>query len=119
MHKKIYEYVNADIIDTKQNIHLSSIDNDLYYVSCRHLNGKYYITFQSKESARANYNKLRKVPHVKVLSGNGRTVNIDVLSPEEFKIACTYSDFKQVISSLRKQHVNNKCEEIKMRGLNR
>lgn len=26
MHKKIYEYVNADIIDTKQNIHLANIE---------------------------------------------------------------------------------------------
>ena len=89
MHNKIYKYVNEDIIDIKQHIHLAMVDGDMYYVSCRHLNGKFYINFQSKESARANYNRLRKVPNVRVESGKGTTVNINVLSQEEFKIICS------------------------------
>ena len=101
-----YSYSNLD--DKTQNIYLAKVDKDLYYVSCKNLRGDFYVNFSSANIARVNYHKLCGTKNVRVESRTGCTLNFEVLSSDKFDIVCTYYDYKQIISRLRKQALNKK-----------
>ena len=104
--QKEARYVFADVVDNTNNIYLADIKNDLYYITCHHLTGKYYITFQSKDSTKMNHQSLRNnYKHVKPYFANTSTIDIDVKGVGEFQIIATYNDYKKIITSLRQQHI--------------
>ena len=109
--QKEARYVFADVVDSTNNIYLSDIQNDLYYITCHHMTGKYYVTFQSKAGPKVNNQSLRNnYKHVKPYFANTTTLDIDVKGVDEFQIVATYNDYKKIITSLRQQHISRMRE---------